>query len=379
MTGRLINIEWQMAEPNSPTIVDDLFNKIVPDLKKSYVDNVKHIFLCMLMEGPTLYTDVVYKDLFNKIKQYSKDLNFSTINLIGNLRHSFQSVLPYYFFDTFLRGSYESYKGIKTTTVLGDKIMFLGGVTARNNRLGMMKKLYERQVLDKLTWSFFKPVSNEDKIWCRNYCNDFTDTEYESFLQTCQRSIDGRYDNLQLCFTENGVGITEMSDLLEDDFVTNYSWIDPINYADIGIEIVSEGMYHYKNDADRKFVTEKFWRAVLMKKPFLISGYVEQYQYIKELGFKTFEEYFVHPNYAYIEDNFDLIIDNALQLLKNKSDNIKADIEYNYQLLLKLVNEQENFINDLQTNYMVPIYEIETYLKSKGLDTFIKYEEIYEV
>jgi len=379
MTGRLINIEWQMADPDSSTIVDDLFYKILPDLKKASIENVEHIFLCMLMEGPTLYTDDIYNRLFDKIINHSSKLNFSSVKLIGNLRNVFKSVIPYYFFDTFLRGSYESFKEVKTDINLGNKIMFLGGVTARNNRLGMMKKLYERQVLDKLTWSFFKPVSNEDKDWCRKYFKDYNDNEYETFLQTCQRSIDGRYDNLQLCFTENGVGTKEMSDLLQDDFVNNYSWIDPKNYKDIGIEIISEGMYHYKNNADKKFVTEKFWRAILMKKPFLLSGYAEQYIFVKELGFKTFEEYFLHPDYAYVDNNFDLIIDNALHFVSNISEKVNADIEHNYNLLIDLINKQDEFLEDLQINYMVPTDEIEMYLKSKGLDAFIKYEEIYEV
>ena len=88
------------------------------------------------------------------------------------------------------------------------------------------------------------------------------------------------------------------------------------------------------------------------------------FEYIKELGFKTFENYFPYPEYATLtneSDRLDLLVDNLNYFVYNKID-FSEDVEYNRNHFFKLAQENCKILDtlDADTN------EIDFYFNRKG-------------
>ena len=123
--------------------------------------------------------------------------------------------------------------------------------------------------------------------------------------------------------------------------INNYyspTLFDAINQS--AIHIVIETMC----TGELVFITEKTWKSISVKKPFIIYGVFKSLAWLRELGYKTF-----HP---FINEEYDTIADDTLRKqaiileMKRISDmnsdelsdllaNCKDRIEYNYQKFLK--------------------------------------------
>ena len=102
------------------------------------------------------------------------------------------------------------------------------------------------------------------------------------------------------------------------------------------------------------FITEKLWRSIFYKRPFIVMGNHRTLEYLKGLGFKTFdcmwsEEYDIIEQ-PYIRENacLDLLRDvcctYTLETLHKKvySDEVQAILEHNYNLFKSLAVEIPN-------------------------------------
>jgi hypothetical protein len=98
------------------------------------------------------------------------------------------------------------------------------------------------------------------------------------------------------------------------------------------------------------YITEKFWRAVATKTPFIIYGPRYILNNLKKIGFKTFEEFW---DEGYHEDHPRDRIKGIKQVLKTISDlprdeivwmyrNMNHIIEHNYEIFMNFTH------NDLQ-------------------------------
>jgi len=99
------------------------------------------------------------------------------------------------------------------------------------------------------------------------------------------------------------------------------------------------------------FITEKLWRSIYYKRPFLLIGNKHTLKTIQELGFKTFdnilfdESYdnitdFQLRTYAVMEQNKQIVQTKSLQELHNiiNSQQITEILEYNYKKINILAN-----------------------------------------
>jgi hypothetical protein len=120
-------------------------------------------------------------------------------------------------------------------------------------------------------------------------------------------------------------------------------------YKDFFIEIVCESYFTGKTF----FPTEKIWRPMILKTPFMLQGPVNFLRNLKKLGFKTFSKFW---DESYDEDGGVLALEtikrnvDRLSLLATKDLNdLYADmeniLEHNYQLLMTLTS------NDFQKIY----------------------------
>jgi hypothetical protein len=88
-------------------------------------------------------------------------------------------------------------------------------------------------------------------------------------------------------------------EIIDQDFFKSPGYIDPAIFKNTIFSIVAEGPNFW--DSIYEFITIITWRTIRNGHPFIFAGPVEQFEYIKQLGFRTFEEYLLIKDYAYIE------------------------------------------------------------------------------
>jgi hypothetical protein len=122
------------------------------------------------------------------------------------------------------------------------------------------------------------------------------------------------------------------------DYTTDqYDYSNGINYLykDIFVDIVSEAT----NFGNTFYPTEKIVRAILCKKPFIVMSSTNYLQYLKQIGFKTFDKFWLE-SYDYFSGahRYNLILNLIDQIatlplidIQNKITNI---VEHNYNLLV---------------------------------------------
>ena len=238
-----------------------------------------------------------------------------------------------------------------------NKFLFLGGVPDRLNRIGLLYELYKQDLLKYAEWSFFAPWTKEQEATSKQYVPSQED--YVSFINYAERSIDSVYDNSKTYGTGDLPCATE--------WTHNSSWIDPEIFSKTSLSIISEG--HPNEERNSKFLTEKTYRAFVQGHPFLFAGNVSMFEYIKELGFKTFENYFPHPDYATLpveHERLTKLIENLKYFVNNTIDFTK-DVEYNRQHFLKLANDNNKILNTLD----VDKNDINHYFDRKGFGHLI--------
>jgi len=111
-------------------------------------------------------------------------------------------------------------------------------------------------------------------------------------------------------------------------------------YPDFFVDIVCETFCQ----GNVFFVTEKFWRAVATKTPFIVHGPQFLLQRLKQLGFKTFdrwwdEGYDRDPHlYSYQEINKVLkhLSKHSLAKLEKMYQDMQPTLEHNYQCMMNL-------------------------------------------
>lgn len=112
------------------------------------------------------------------------------------------------------------------------------------------------------------------------------------------------------------------------------------HYKDFFVEVVCESYF----TGNTFFVTEKTWRPVLLKTPFIVQGPQYFLRNLKKLGFKTFDQWW---DEGYDEDPVDhrlveikKVINNlstqTTEQLSNMYESMQATLEHNYQLCLTL-------------------------------------------
>ncbi len=374
--GKIINIEWF-----GDVTTKEKTEYLLDEIKKSAHVGYDNIILIMLMDGFLPLVNDVFKDQMQTINQESSKLGIKNILLISGHGEKFSGLEnDFFFIDYTLRMTYNAYKHqLQNQGIPDQKFLFLGGVSTRPNRIGLLKRFYEKGLLKNMEWSFFSPSSDSDRQWCRNYCQDYTDQEYQTFLTECERSVDDIYNECKKYFGNySHTDIKDWCSIVEKDFIKCPGYIDPAIFKKTLFSVISEGINYWPWSVDFEFVTEKFWRTVLMKHAFIFSGYTQQFDYVKKLGFRTFENYLPKQNYAYIideEERLDAVVFNSEYLLKNYSlfeKEITADVEYNFNLAIEYISKQNKIFHLLEKEYGVNKEDISFYIDRTGYDHLIR-------
>ena len=104
------------------------------------------------------------------------------------------------------------------------------------------------------------------------------------------------------------------------------------------------------------FITEKTWKPIIGLRPFVINGQTKIYKWLRDHGFKTFNNYFDGIKLENIPEykTHDSIIDvityiNSLskQEILSMYKNMLPDLVHNQQRFFEFVAEQKYKINNL--------------------------------
>jgi hypothetical protein len=388
--GKIVNFELLYVDGefiDDESLANVTYNMVMADIVRAADQGFDVIVGLLLMDG-FLYKDneIFYRNL-KRIQKQAFKFGIKKIMLVTGMCEDFQHHLASKglnyeigFFDFTHHMVYQSYLGkedlLPNWNYKSKKFLFLGGVPSRKNRINLLSKFYDKKLLDFAEWSFFRPWTTEDQWWCRAALDHYTDEQYEQFLKDCDRAVDYRYQEAKNYSRLPGKDLKE-TNIHDTDWCKDPSWIDPSVFDSTLFSVISEGNA-YPPATDFRFLTEKTWRTVIMKHPFVFAGEPEQFHYAKSKGLKTFENYMLIDDYAditYEDHRLDAVVKNTEKFLvdaENNIDQIQQDIEHNFQIFLDVAKYNQSLLDHLQDDYNVDPNEIERWFNHKSFVHLIR-------
>lgn len=164
------------------------------------------------------------------------------------------------------------------------------------------------------------------------------------------------------------------------DFEFNYFNNQPIIIDDIssGLEIVNYPPYYHRafmdliceSFDDKPDISEKTYKAIAAKKPFLSLGYKGLYKKLQDMGFVLYDEIFDYrfDEYEQFEDRAKFVIKQVKSLegkdYKQLKQQIQSKLEHNYKTLVELGNDVPEEVKVFCENNVVPHYvDVFDYIK----------------
>jgi hypothetical protein len=152
------------------------------------------------------------------------------------------------------------------------KFLFLTGLQHKIQRTRLLYKFYKSGLLKNAEWSWGLTDNSGKK-----FLNELSDQEYQEFIDSVLRSPDD-YGPLG-----GGGG------------VLNAHYGSSL-YKEKLFEVVSETQFDTLR-IDNALISEKTWKSIINRLPFIIAGNQLSLKKLKNLGYFTFEEFMMIPNY----------------------------------------------------------------------------------
>jgi hypothetical protein len=248
------------------------------------------------------------------------------------------------------------------------------GSLDRYNRIGLLKLLYDQNLLDDIEWTF--PASEKQKSRVLNYFVETTGSipkNFNEFYSYCSTHAITQKNAKMIC----------------DVFPQLAEVLPGTNYAGAFPEFEELGNFSIIAETQVEHISERSYIAILYKHPFIIispprvgkeSQTIEK---LKDLGFRTFENYFPFSDYAKTEDN-QLRLNQAIEnirvfqkIIEDRREEIAADVEYNYDLCLQIIAETGEKLKNLSPVLTTDKLSNLNFLTFSGvdLDLFIEYKK----
>jgi len=203
-------------------------------------------------------------------------------------------------------------------------------LTKRTNRANLVMGKINKPSRKKIIKSFYNSKLRENTLFGFLGQIDTDQLELKNFVKNNQGPIDG-------------VDIID-----QQDGVSSQGWSKSTKiYTESTVSVVCET--HETNDS--LFLTEKTYRPIINKSPFVIRAAFPALEYLKAIGFKTFgniidESY--DNNTDVSDDNSKQLVDAAEQLLlalPNNYDELQKIVDDNYKLLIMFAQSELALLN----------------------------------
>ena len=235
------------------------------------------------------------------------------------------------FIDFFLlRSHHNSTQNSSTWHPENKKFLFLMGKAYKSHRIGLLYRFYKQGLLDinRCIWSFYNKISVDD---CKGLVPAMATTQdLETLINNYQQSPD------QVSPVNSHYGGFPF---------------DPSMYINTNLSVVSETSIDFG-----PWNTEKIYRAILNHHPFLIAGCVGHTQYLQDMGFETFDQYFSVTDYSSIvnlDARLDAIVKNAKEFdpSAEQIEQIHQLTQKNSQRAHELAEHYANTIDQMFASY----------------------------
>jgi hypothetical protein len=317
-----------------------------PELAASYIienyqDTDAVLILDYLWENMHMHDKT--NDYIDKLTHFIKLLKgsrpnwkiFLLINAVNKNRHDklalaqFDDIL---YIDYFAYRTYEEILIHNKSTVIyrwpknADKFLFLTGKPYKPNRIRLLYKLMQAGLKDKCIWSLPSESDDVTLIKIHQFLPELSRPDLDTFLQTFSRRLD---KTLIIPY---------------DSIVYNASI-----YAQTCFSLVSETTF---TSTTSPFVTEKIYKSILNKHPFIVAGDTNSLSYLNTLGFVTFERFLPIRNYDTIdstENRLNALVTNAKYFISNIKKNaveIEEMVNHNVDNFKRLHKTLELEITD---------------------------------
>lgn len=240
--------------------------------------------------------------------------------------------LHWHVLDIDFRKRYEHQKANKCWNYDSDRVLFLNMKANKVQRVGLLYKLIEQGLFDNLLYSF--------------YPNHMLSVDNEMTTEELYKEVSGKSN-----FSEFVAKYANSLDIISNPLIESRSHLhigfpyDVSLFQTTCLNLTSESLW----GSDKKvFLTEKIWKAIINRQPFIIAGQPNTMSYLENLNFKTFREYLKYPDYENEKDHhlkLEKIVENVQHFLEIKSkckEQIQKDIDHNtsqFEQLLK--NERD--------------------------------------
>ena len=203
--------------------------------------------------------------------------------------------------------------------------------TPRNHRYGITYNLWKNELLNKgaVSCGSYEDLNESkesnwtnDSVTTQSFMNNFKgwNDDQEAFINT----LPIEYDN-NVNAHWNPFGYNEAS-----IFNDNFLWV------------ASET----KKTHDGVYITEKTWKAIAYGSPFVINGDNRSLQYLKDMGFKTFDQYW-DESYDEVDDIKKIKI--IIEIIKNVCEKSLDEINDLYKDMIPILqHNQKILINNTQ-------------------------------
>lgn len=196
-----------------------------------------------------------------------------------------------------------------------DQWLFLTGKPFKVNRAGLLYRLYQQNLLAQCNYSFFMHAG----MWqqTKAVLPPMSDAEFVEFITQHQRTPDNISPQMQTQSMHYG-GIPYNCEI----------------YSNSLFRLVSETGMHYMPP----WLSEKTYLTILNNQPFVIAGDINSCQYLRSLGFETFDTMFNIDSYdgvVGINERLDAVTEHVKQWLNRNFDpvRVKQMIEHNFRQL----------------------------------------------
>lgn len=311
----------------------DQFNDDLVEIKKRYEGNselVPFLILMDLMEGRVYGEELV--EIVNKLRTLLRNHDLKAVFILDgdfiNLSHikEEEDIIYSNFFAlvTYCQSSNRTQKVNKKWNYNSPLGLYTPGKLARPHRINLIAKLWKRNLLKSIKYSC-QILPNEEQPLKEEFLK-YDDNTFEKFKKEVTSILDLDYTGKQR-FESNG-----------------YPY-DVRLYEDTSFSIITESDFAWGIDGEVRWLpklTEKTYKVMANKHPFIVCWYPGMIKKIEELGFKSFKEYLPFPNYNEIPDLHERInctVENikSFHLIKdNYRVEIEHDIEHNYRLLSEM-------------------------------------------
>jgi hypothetical protein len=348
MKSKLINFEYFRLNDR------ESYEKITSDIQSALSAGYTSVIGLLLADGFLYKNNSAWNKVHNDIVDYSRTIGVD-IKLVSGMSHNNEVNCETIPFNFYLHTVWMSYKDKQLGSYYSntEKFLFLGGVPDRKNRIGLLYTLYKQGLLKNAEWSFFPPWTDEQKENSLKYFSSIN--EYNNFIKFAERKVDDLYDSSKTY----GTGDVPIA----TSWTNDSAWIDPGVFHKTSLSLISEGHPGDENN-NSEFATEKIYRVFVQGHPFLLAANPSIFNHLKELGFKTFENYFPIKDYATVypeETRLEHLVENLKYFLTNNID-FRDDVEFNRKHFWKLAEENAKILETLDADTS----DIDFYFNRKG-------------